>query len=423
MSDSPGNVAAMAFTVRRVTYDDQPEFQRLGSEAFGGGPRPVPPREVWEAAPSREWGVFDDGALAARLRVYGFTSWFHGGRVPTAGIAGVAVEPERRGHGLVGALFDAALEEARERGEVISTLFPSAPGIYRRLGYEVIGSFDDVDVPLDQVARTAPPSDVTTRRATTADIEAITAVHAAWAAGQNGPVSRAEEPFWTPPEKYIDHHTGITLAVEDGTVAGFASWIRGTGDTPAGSVMEVDDLIALTPEAAQALWRTLGSFSTVVGTARVATSGSGASIDPAWLVLPGLSVRRVAERPYMLRVLDVEGALEGAWLAPVSGLVPFAVADTSAGAGRSRGSGGDLSGAWTIEVAGGTAHLERDTIEPADAHHDRPVLTANGLALLYSGAQSARNLRIAGHLDGPEKWDTALTALFSGQQVHVRDYF
>ncbi|GAB3171547.1 hypothetical protein GCM10027059_40070 [Myceligenerans halotolerans] len=413
----------MTLTVRRVTYDDQPAYQRLGSEAFGGGPRPVLPRETWESSANREWGVFDDGALAARLRVYGFTSWFHGGRVPTAGIAGVAVEPERRGGGFVAAMFDAALEEARERGEAISTLFPSAPGIYRRLGYEVIGSFDDVDVPLDRVARTAPPSGIVTRRATTADVEAITAVHAAWAAGQNGPVSRAEEPFWTPPEKYVEDYTGITLAADDGTVVGFASWTRGTGDTPASTVMEVDDLIALTPDAARALWRTLGTFSTVVGTARVSTSGSGASIDPAWLVLPDLSVRRFAEHPYMLRILDVERALEGAWLAPVAGAVPFAVEDTSTIAGHRARSRADLSGAWTIDVAGGVAHLEPDAIDVADAHHDRPVLTANGLALLYAGAQSARNLRLAGHLSGPEKWDTALTAMFSGQQVHVRDYF
>ncbi|MBL0886989.1 GNAT family N-acetyltransferase [Myceligenerans indicum] len=403
----------MAMTVRRVTYEDQPEYQRLGSEAFGGGPRPVPARELWESAPDREWGVFDDGALASRLRVYGITSWFHGGRIPTAGIAGVAVEPERRGNGLVGAMFDAALAEARERGEAISTLFPSAPGIYRRLGYEVIGSFDDVDVQLDRVARTGPPAGVTTRRATVADVEAITAVHAAWASGQNGPLSRTEQPFWTPPEKYVGDYTGITLAVQDGVVSGFASWIRGTGDNPADTMMEVDDLIALTPEAARALWLTLGTFSTVVGTARVATSGSGAGMDPAWLVLPDLRLRRVAERPYMLRVLDVERALEGAWLAPVAGDVPFAVRGPEVG----------LSGAWTIEVSGGVAHLERTPVDLADAHHDRPVLTANGLALLYAGAQSARNLRLAGHLEGPETWDGALSAMFSGRQVHVRDYF
>ena len=57
--------------------------------------------------------------------------------MPIAGIAAVAVRPEHRGSGLLAPLFAALLADARERGAVVSTLFPTAPGIYRRLGYEV----------------------------------------------------------------------------------------------------------------------------------------------------------------------------------------------------------------------------------------------------------------------------------------------
>lgn len=401
----------MSITVRPVGYDDQPAYTRLGAEAFGvpEGGRPVPTREEWAAAGFREWGAFDGEALAARLRVYGFTSWFHGAQVPTAGVAGVAVEPEQRGAGHVAPLFAAALAEAREGGEVISTLFPSAPGIYRGLGYEVIGSFDDVDVPLPALARVPAGAGVSTRRATVADFDAVVGVHREWAARQNGPVSRAEKPFWTPPEKFFADYTGVTLAVDEaGDVVGFASWVRGEGYTPASALMEVDDLLALTPEAARALWRTLGSFSTVVGTARVSTSG----LDPAWLVLPDLTSRVHAAHPYMLRVLDVAGALGGVE-SPLEGArVPFAV----------RGAA-DLAGAWTLTVADGVTHLERDAVAVEDAHHDRPVLTANGLALVYAGAQSPANLRVAGHLTGPPDHDAVLGALFAGRQVHVRDYF
>ncbi|MFC8797398.1 enhanced intracellular survival protein Eis [Promicromonospora sp. NPDC057138] len=407
----------MSLTVRPVEYADQPDYTRLGAEAFGtpAAGRPVPTREEWAAAGFREWGAFDDGDLAARLRVYGFTSWFHGARVPTAGVAGVAVAPERRGSGHLARLFGAALDEARDRGDVISTLFPTAPGIYRGLGYEVVGSFDDVDVPVQNLGRVAAPDGVVTRRAGVADFDAIVAVHRAWAAAQNGPVSRAEKPFWTPPEKFFADYTGVTLAVSAGgsagaagDVVGFASWNRGDGYTPATAVMEVDDLIALTPDAARALWRTLGSFSTVVGTARVSTSG----LDPAWLVLPDLTSTVHAANPYMLRILDVAGALGGVQ-APLEGArVPFAV----------RG-GQDLAGAWTLTVSDGVTHLERDAIAVEDAHHERPVLSPNGLALLYAGAESAANLRIAGHLTGLPDQDAVLSALFAGRRLHVRDYF
>ncbi|MFD7023046.1 enhanced intracellular survival protein Eis [Promicromonospora sukumoe] len=401
----------MSLTVRRIEYADQPDYTRLGGEAFGvpaTGPA-VPTSEEWAASGFREWGAFDADGLAARLRVYGFTSWFHGARVPTAGVAGVAVEPERRGSGHIARMFDAALDEAREQGDVLSALFPSAPGIYRRLGYEVIGSFDDVDVPLQNLNRVAAPAGVVTRRATTADFDAVVALHRRWAAAQNGPVSRAEKPFWTPPEKFFGDYTGVTLAIAgSGEAVGFASWTRGEGYTPSTTVMEIDDLIALTPDAARALWRTLGSFSTVVGTARVATSG----LDPAWLVLPDLTTSVHAAHPYMLRVLDVPRAL-GGLASPLEGArVPFAVRGAE-----------DLAGAWTLTVSDGVTHVERDAVAVEDAHHDRPVLDPNGLALLYAGAQSAENLRFGGHLTGPEAHDAALTALFAGRQVHVRDYF
>jgi predicted acetyltransferase len=407
----------MSPTVRRIEYADQPDYTRLGGEAFGApaAGNPVPTREEWDAAGFREWGSFDGDDLAARLRVYGFTSWFHGAQVPTAGIAGVAVEPERRGSGHLARLFAAAFDEARERGEKISTLYPTAPGIYRGFGYEVVGSFDDVDVPLQNLSRVAAPAGVMTRRATVADHDAIVAVHRTWAAAQNGPISRAEKPFWTPPEKFFADYSGVTLAIDAGgsagpagDVVGFVSWIRGEGYTPATTVMEVDDLIALTPGAARALWRTIGSFSTVVGTARVSTSG----LDPAWLVLPDLTSTVHAAHPYMLRILDVAGALDDLE-SPLEGArVPFAV----------RG-GQDLTGAWTLTVSDGVTHLERDAVALEDAHHERPVLSPNGLALLYAGAQSASNLRIAGHLTGAPTHDAVLTALFAGRQVHVRDYF
>jgi predicted acetyltransferase len=172
--------------------------------------------------------------------------------------------------------------------------------------------------------------------------------------------------------------------------------------------MEVGDLIALTPDAARALWRTLGSFSTVVGTARVSTSG----LDPAWLVLPDLTTTVHAAHPYMLRILDVARALGGV-RSPLEGArVPFAV----------RGAR-DLDGAWTLTVSDGVTYLERDTLALGDAHHDRPVLTPNGLALLYAGAQSASNLRLAGHLTGAPDHDAELTTLFPNRQLHVRDYF
>lgn len=397
---------------RRLEHSDLAQSHRLGTEAYGGSraPVPLPSEEEWSRSPVRSWGAFDGDILVARLSVYGMTSWFGGAKVPTAGIAGVAVSPEHRGRGLLRPVFAAALAEARERGEVISTLFPTAPGIYRGFGYEIVGSYDDVELPLSALARVRAPEGVTVRRAGIEDVPAIEAVHARWAAAQNGPLTRDEEPFAVPAEEWFTEYTGVTVAVEDGEITGFVSWDRGEGYDPRKAVIEVDDLDALTPGAARALWASLGSHASVVGRVHVSTSGT----DPAWLVLPDLTTSVVRARPYMLSLLDVPGALGAVRCAPLTARVPFAV----------RGGGADehVTGAYVLEVSDGVPVATRDTSAGADAD-DRPVLTARGLALSYAGAQPAANLRASGDLTGPDTYDETWTALFGGRQVHVRDYF
>ena len=52
-----------------------------------------------------------------------------------------------------------------------------------------------------------------------------------------------------------------------------------------------------------------------------------------------------------------------------------------------------------------------------------PVLSPQGLALLYAGVQSCANLRLLGHLHGPVEHDRLLDALLGSRPAHVRDYF
>jgi predicted acetyltransferase len=75
-------------------------------------------------------------------------------------------------------------------------------------------------------------------------------------------------------------------------------------------------------------------------------------------------------------------------------------------------------GGYAIAVADGRAECVR-----ADRDGDR-VITPQGLALLYAGAQSTANLRAAGHLTGGDiEQDLDWDALFGGRQLHIRDYF
>jgi len=413
------SVADVTLEFRRTTFADVPASRRLGAEAFGVSPHPSPEPDPdsWPSANTRPWVASDDGEVVAGLGVRSFTSWFHGARLPTAGFAGVTVAAERRGSGLLRPLMEAALAEARDLGDVVSTLYPSSAGIYRGLGYEVVGAFEDVRIPMAALATVpAPAGGVRARRATAADVPAVRRVYEAWASAQNGPLSRGEKPFTMEAEEMVGPdagYTGVSLAVRgagaDEEVLGFASWSRGPGYDRTNTI-EVDDLVALTPDAARVLWRVLASFASVAGWVQVCTSGGWSGLDVSRLVLPDHAATSLP-RPYMLRLLDVPGALGAARVAPVTARVPFAVVDRRTP---------DLEGAWTVEAADGAVRV---TPDDAAAPGDRLTFTSAGLAVTWAGAQSTANARLAGGAWGPAEHDAVWDALWGGRQVHVRDYF
>jgi len=384
---------------------------RLGSEAFGAPPYPAAAPPVPSAPPGgREvWGAFDGTALVARVAAHTYESWWHGNRVATCGIAGVTVAPEHRGTGLLQPLLDATLDAAASRGEVVSTLYPTASGIYRPFGYELVTSFDTIEVGTDELAGVRPPAATRTRRAGVGDVPAVRALYDRWAAAQNGPLTRTGPRFATGDAELLDEVTAITLAVDaDDRVVGYATWDRGAGYDPTTSVLEVHDLLATTLDGYRALWRVLGSFSSVVGRIRLSSSGA----DAARLVLPSSTWRVVDRHPYMLRVSDPAGALSAARLS-VPGLTPTEVAFAVVGDRLGRADG-------CYRLALGS---EPGVCERVDARDDVPVFTMQGLALAFAGVQSCANLRMLDHLGGPDTHDSVLDAVLSERPVHVRDYF
>src|SRR4051812_15579476 len=93
------------------------------------------------------WGIFDGDTLAAKANDRAYDSMIGGRRVPTAGVAGVAVAAEYRGSGLARQVMGHLLSQARERGAVISTLFRTAPALYRSLGFEQVAVLIEGSLP------------------------------------------------------------------------------------------------------------------------------------------------------------------------------------------------------------------------------------------------------------------------------------
>ncbi|MDQ6657377.1 MAG: GNAT family N-acetyltransferase, partial [Actinomycetota bacterium] len=349
--------------------------------------------------------AFDGDELVATVIAREYSSHFAGAEIATCGIAAVTVKAEHRGRGLLADLFQAAFAAALARGEVISTLFPTAPRIYRKFGYELVGERCTVEIPSSALANIAVPQGIRVRRATAFDFAAIERVYHTWASGQHGPLTRSGPNFTTTADEFIGEFNGVTVAVDfAGQVVGFVSWDRGQGYDSA-ATLRVSDLIALTPVAAQALWSVIGSFTSVTGQVRVDTSGD----DLARLVLPGLAWRVVKSDPYMLAVIDVASAFSQRSAPPaVTAALGFSVIGHPIQ---------DQNGDYQVTVSGGAIACRR-------GGSGGPTFTAQGLALRYAGTQSCGNLRLAGQLAGGNAdEDSTWDAVFGGHQFHIRDYF
>jgi predicted acetyltransferase len=397
----------MAITVRTLAEEDAEASRQLGWEAFGvPASPPTEPAASLLSTPGRTWfGAFDGSRLAARMAWRDYESWFGGRLVRTAGIASVTVAAEYRGRGLLSALFAETLAAATSAGAVVSTLFPSAAGIYRRFGYELVSDYTTVTLPSWVLAGVARPAEVTTRRADLADVPAIRGVYDAWAAAQNGPLSRRGVSFPASDRELLDDFTGVTVAESAGEVCGFASWDRGRGYGP-DAVLEVSDLLASSPDGYRALLAAVGSFLPVTPTTKIDTSGD----DLARLVLATTDWKVTGSDPYMLGVLDVAGALAGRSYPPgVSARLAFRVGGLALP---------DSDGTYLLQVADGASVCKRTAPGGERAFH------ARGLALLYAGVQSCANLRFAGLLSGGDlDQDPMWDCLFGGRQMHIRDYF
>ncbi|KQP66545.1 GNAT family N-acetyltransferase [Nocardioides sp. Leaf285] len=419
--------------IRELTPDDWEGEAALAEEAFGAPPAGSPPRtRPAEPPPGRHgWGALDGGRLVAKVVALEQASWWGGVELATCGIAGVAVAAEHRSGGLLAAVMAPLLAQAAARGEVLSTLYPTAPGIYRSLGWELVAALDRVTLPTALLSRVRPPTGVTTRRAEVGDVRAVQGLYAAWAAAQNGPLTRTGPRFDRPDAELHADRGATTLAVDAaGRVVGYASWSRHGGYGPDG-VLEVHDLLAVSADGYRALWQVLASSASVAPTLALRTSGA----DPARLLLPGVtwSPDPAAHHPYMLRVHDVAGALTARRLALPAGPDPRGgTGDGAAGSGVAidLAVAGDRLGAdgrYRLTLGDGPGRCERlatgGVAGGAPGGVDVPTLTPQGLALLFAGVQTCANLRMLDHLTGPDHHDTLLDLLLAGRPLHVRDYF
>lgn len=394
----------MANDVRLLTVEDLPAARDIGRIAFGG-PRQAPPVPVVHRPGWHIWGAFDGaGRLVARAVDREQGHWFGGRLVPASGVAGVAVVPEARGTGLARRLLTGLLEAARDRGALVSTLFPTTQAPYRRLGYEEAGALVWTALPTSSLAATRRPPDVALRPAEAADVPALLEIYRTVARNGTAVMERSGPAFDTTADAVLGEYDGISVAESrDGVIEGYAAWDRGPGYDASGR-LSVADLVGLTAPATEALLAMLGTWASVAPTLHLRLPDP----DPAVLLAPFVGATVHSRQPWMFRVLDAPAAVAArGWPAHVAGSVDLVLDDEVCPWNK---------GPYRLVLEGGEGLLE------AGGGGDLK-LGARGLAMLYAGAADPAVLRRAGLLAGGTQHDGFLRAATAGPTPALLDYF
>jgi predicted acetyltransferase len=355
-------------------------------------------------------GLFEGGEMVASVCYYRFGHWFGGRRVPALGVALVSVPPEGRGAGAGSRLMAEVVREARREGFLISTLYASNAPVYRRAGYEVAGEYLEHECPTRELRAVGEAGAARVRRAGPDDRPTIRGLYERAAPTQNGMIDRNEQ-MWlriferegTPAEAVVVEEPGA-----DGrprAVGAVVYRVEGLGGSPEARVSVVD-LVFEQATAAAAIIRFLTGF----GSVQLETSVHGPRLRTLPVALREPSIIRTVTEHWMLRVVDVEGALSArGYTAGVSAAVTLEVRD---------GLLPECDGVFTLRVADGEGSVERGV-------RSAPALSLDvgALAPLYTGYLTPHELASAGLIDGPGEALRAAGAIFAGPAPVMSDRF
>lgn len=387
------------YTVSPVSGEAIDRTGRVVAEAFGFHVDEV---TEWFAFAGAQHvrALYADKAIVGGLLRAPMGQFFGGRAVPTLGIAGVGVLPERRRSGAATALVSATLLEANEAGVALSTLYASNVPLYRKLGYGVAGTRHIGRVDVTRISGAL--GTLAVRRLEDSDRAAMGALYTTSARRRPGHLVRGPYVWDRIFRSWKDRPAFATGIFDDDRMVGYVVWRQHDPDPT--YTFQIVDQVAPSRAVAQRIWAFIADQSTMVKAVEGATSPD----DPFWLALPwpGPKLRLYAH--WMLRLVNLPAAIahRGFESAP-----PMA-ADLQIHDPVIKANGG----LWRLIVEDG-----RGRIEPGGTGSVR--ITVDGLAALYSGFQRCDQLAARGLLDGGGDQWRLLDSAFAGPPPWTPDHF
>ncbi|MDQ3791802.1 MAG: GNAT family N-acetyltransferase [Actinomycetota bacterium] len=289
---------------RRYRAEDLGPLARMGMLAFGGS---VAGWEKYYAESPRVdldlvYVIEEDGGVRASAAVLPLEVFVDGEAAPMGGVAAVATHPAYRRRGYAGELMRAALWGMCERGMHLSMLNPFAHAFYRAYGWELAG---------EAIAYTLKPTDLPTsseqkrvRAYEEEDLPRAMALLEEEASGYPCCVRRGEG-RWR--EVLAREDWGAAIYEREGHREGYilyrmSDWRE---DREPHRTLAVQEFVWGTAAAREALISFLAAQDPLVFEIKHSTPRG----EPLHPYLRSSYVKAEVEPEFMLRLVDVEGAL------------------------------------------------------------------------------------------------------------------
>jgi predicted acetyltransferase len=259
--------------------------------------------------------IEEDGEARASATVLPLETFVEGAPRPMGGISAVMVHPAYRRRGYAGELMRAVLRDMRERDVALSLLSPFAHAFYRVFGYELAS--ETIDYRLKPSDLSTSPEQGNLRDYGDGDLPSLMGVYEAEARRHTLSVLRSRrhwEQILAEKERYV-----AVYQWED-EVEGYILYkISGWQEQDPRRTLRVDEFVAATPRANEALHSFLAGFDPLVYVHGIKLSTSRG--EPLHPYLQNSYVKASIDPDQMLRLVDVETALGYLELASEESLV------------------------------------------------------------------------------------------------------
>ena len=368
------------------------------------------PKEHAEETKDIRWGAFGKRTktgLEAGLIVIPYTFRMNGKDVKMAGIGGVTTLPESRGQGLINKIMEKAFQDMLESGQTFSFLYPFSHEYYRKLGYELCYTLNEVSFPPERLSHYPFPAGMEDYEPGDS-VAPYAEVYKAFTETRNLAVQR-DEAAWQKMltrDPYQKFKFAYLHRTENNQPDAYILYDREAGSHKHINHLVVEELCWATPEGLKSILGFLGKLSAEFKSIR-------------WHPPCDIDIHSMVPEPYdittktickgMLRLVDVQKALETLHSPAGSGKVSITVSDQFLTKN---------AGTYTIQWEEGNLSVKKAQLQPgADMETTESTLAQLVTGYLTPSQAICKNDTIIhSHL-------SQLTALFPKQSLHITERF